>query len=103
MPPMNDSLKIYVAFINQAFDEAKDKLNFKSDSALAEWLGVTRMGVSQYRVGSRLMSDWLLIRLCSTLGYPPSKALSIILKHKPIKEEAKEGIRIMMDLVKGKK
>jgi len=100
---MDNSLNIYVEFINNVFDEAKLKLNLSSDSALADWLGVTRMGVSQYRAGSRLMSDWLLIRLCSQLGYPPSKALSIILKHKPIKEEAKEGIRIMMDLVKGKK
>lgn len=49
-------------------DDAKKTLGIDSDYAMAQFLGVTRMAVSSYRAGKRIIDDYAAAKIAGALG-----------------------------------
>jgi plasmid maintenance system antidote protein VapI len=52
-------------------DDAKKTLGIDSDYAMAQFLGVTRMAVSSYRAGKRIIDDYAAAKIAGVLGIDP--------------------------------
>jgi len=87
----------YVAFVNHLFDEAKIRLGCKTDKELAVHLHEHNVDVSKYRKGTRVISDWKLLRLVKLADVDRLEALKKILLYKSLKVEVKEVILDLID------
>jgi len=92
----------YLAFVNRVFDQAKARLGLPSDAALARHINDNRSNIAKYRSGERLINDWKLLRLVKEADIEMVEALNFILRHKSMKEDAREVLRTFLDLIKGK-
>ena len=95
--------KKYVDFVNKVFDKIKEHHGIASDPKLAEYIGEPKGNISQYRSGKRLINDWSLLRICEDAGFTTIDTLKMILFKKSLKEDAKEGILRMIEILSLKK
>ena len=96
-----DKHQKYLAFINTLFDNIKVNLELGSDYQLAHWMGEPRGCIAQYRNGKRVMNDWLLLKICEYGGFSIYQTLDMILFKKSLKRDVEEGVRRVMEIIKG--
>ena len=72
------------------FDEAKKKLAFESDNAMAVWLGVSRATVSLWRNDVGSMDDYAAAKIAGVLGINPMEVIATANAEREKTEERKE-------------
>jgi DNA-binding transcriptional regulator YdaS (Cro superfamily) len=61
--------------IEKYLEEVMNSQNLRKDKELADWLGVTASAVSQYRKGTRTMSNEQCVMIALELGIDPLKVI----------------------------
>jgi len=89
----------YLEMVNQVFDAAKAAKGLKTDAELAELVDEHKVDISKYRKGTRIISDWKLLRLVKIADLDRLDALKKMLLYKSLKKEVEEVIRDFIDLL----
>lgn len=100
---MDKKHKKYLVFLNRVLDQAKKEQGYKSDTELAAALYDNKGNLSNYRHGTRTMSDWKLMRACKLANISVKEALVMILQNKSLKKEVEDAMKDLIELIKPEK
>ncbi|RME58549.1 hypothetical protein D6779_06255 [Candidatus Parcubacteria bacterium] len=89
----------YVELVNEVLDAVKAAKNLKTDTELAAEIGEHKVDISKYRKGTRVISDWKLLRLVKIADMDRLDAFKKIILYKSLKKEVEEVIQDFIDLL----